>query len=759
MIRQVRARARTLLWLGAALAAVWVIVARLELTVDLAWFLPEPSSAGERVLVDRLGQGPGSQLIFISLPIHGGQEPQGSSERLKTALSESGLFTQVITGAEQIDAASVPSVIRQNRYLLADIDVSEAGLRRALRARLADMAAFSDPAMLELIAADPYLVSVSVMESLAWPGLADEDAWVSADGNTAYLIARTRAPAFDIAAQQKAVDAVRAAAREVAGDDPGLHGVGVYGAALQSIIRAEAQYRSLLAALAVGLVLFVAWRRLSLLAIAALPLALGSLAGLAAVAALFGKVHGITLAFGFTLFGVAVDYPVHLLSHLRRGRAGLSAIWPTLRLGAFSTAIGYAAIAASGSRGLLQLGLFSVVGVTVTLFAAWSLVPDLAGRPVAGPEPEEPPRGYPPAFNHGIWIAGLLIGGWFLYSSQGRIWSDDLSSLTPLPEATLAQDRALRQALGAPDIRHLVAVHGADREDALKGSEQVATVLDEAKAAGLLDGYRIVSTLLPSRSAQKRRVRRLAAVDDLETRVRAATEGMPFRADAFQPFVAAVRSLSARTGWLDAAALEGTALEDLVTGSLYFDGERWVSLATLHGLGDAQRLESLLARDSPAATLIDLRAASESLVAGYRLRVFEVLGLALLGIALLLLRHVGFTSRLIWVSGTLASALVLTVALSMLALGSLSLFSLIATVLVAGLGLDYALFFSRTEHGSSELRATRHAIRVCGASTLAAFMVLALSSVPILRSIGVSVSVGVALCYVLARLGVRHRPA
>ena len=40
-----------------------------------------------------------------------------------------------------------------------------------------------------------------------------------------------------------------------------------------------------------------------------------------AVGAMFGAVHGITLAFGFTLIGVAQDYPLHLLSHRRADRA------------------------------------------------------------------------------------------------------------------------------------------------------------------------------------------------------------------------------------------------------------------------------------------------------------------------------------------------------------------------------------------------------------------------------------------------------
>jgi predicted exporter len=83
------------------------------------------------------------------------------------------------------------------------------------------------------------------------------------------------------------------------------------------------------------------------------------------------------------------------------------------------------------------------------------------------------------------------------------------------------------------------------------------------------------------------------------------------------------------------------------------------------------------------------------------------------------------------------------------------LFNLIAVVLVGGLGLDYALFFSRTEKGSVSVQNTRHAVTICYLSTFFAFAVLAVSSVPILHSIGVTVAVGVCINFALARLGLR----
>ena len=33
--------------------------------------------------------------------------------------------------------------------------------------------------------------------------------------------------------------------------------------------------------------------------------------------AVFGSIHGLTIAFGTTLLGVCIDYPVHLLNHRR----------------------------------------------------------------------------------------------------------------------------------------------------------------------------------------------------------------------------------------------------------------------------------------------------------------------------------------------------------------------------------------------------------------------------------------------------------
>jgi predicted exporter len=746
------------LWAGVLAVSVLIIVLRLNVTVDLAYFLPEPKSDAESVLVDRLGQGPGSQVIFISVPVADISESIEISEAIKAALESTNLFSSVINGQEQITVDSIPPEVWRNRYLIADVDTSVAGLRAAIQGRLADMALVSDDDFLQLIAADPYLTSVSVMQRLVWPGLMREEAWLSAERSELYLIAETVAPAFDTAAQRKAIDSIESAVIAVVSRSPLLNGVGVYGLELQETIRAEAQVRSLLATVVLMVILWLAYRNMRVVFLAGLPLIFGATIGLAAVAAVFGQVHGITLAFGFTLLGVAVDYPLHILSHARQAGATekIRAIWPTMRAGAISTVVAYAALAFSGSRGLAQLGCFSAVGLLGAVYATRTFLPGLLEVAVLGEDRRNESPEYRPVFRHGLWIVTVALSAILLLMSGKGIWTNDLASLTPISPEKLQRDQVLRSRLGAPDIRTLLAVSGSDQEEALVKTEALEAVLNDAIEKGLLSHVQMVTAILPSRATQSVRRNRLSNEQGIAMRVGQAIEGTPLRSDAFDPFVTDIRNQIVSDRIVTAETFQGTALNAFIGSTLYFDGKKWMSLVLVQGLADPLALRAVLDRETAGVELIDLKEASKSLVERYRLRTISMLGLGFCMIGFFLFFQIGFGARYLWVMGTLFASFVMTIFLSALVLGQLSLFNLIAVVLVGGLGLDYALFFSRTEKGAVAFHDTRHAVTTCYLSTFFAFAILALSSVPILHSIGVTVAAGVCVNFALARLGVRY---
>ena len=105
---------------------------------------------------------------------------------------------------------------------------------------------------------------------------------------------------------------------------------------------------------------------------------------------------------------------------------------------------------------------------------------------------------------------------------------------------------------------------------------------------------------------------------------------------------------------------------------------------------------------------------------------------------------------------TLLTLLVI-VAVLRLAGVELTLFHLVALILATGLGLDYALFFEHAGDDRDDQIRTLHAILVCSLMTLLVFSLLGLSSIPVLRAIGTTVTLGVVCNFVLSLLVARHR--
>jgi predicted exporter len=66
------------------------------------------------------------------------------------------------------------------------------------------------------------------------------------------------------------------------------------------------------------------------------------------------------------------------------------------------------------------------------------------------------------------------------------------------------------------------------------------------------------------------------------------------------------------------------------------------------------------------------------------------------------------------------------------------------------------LFFEHADADVAAQRRTLHGLLVCAASTLMVFALLATASIPVLRAIGVTVTLGVISNFVLAALFTRR---
>lgn len=760
-----------LLWLALLAVAGWAIGQRLQLSGDLRKFMPSAETPAQKLLIDELGEGPGSRLLLIGLS---GADPEtlaAQSDALRAQLAAQPLFSLVANGGGA-GLEAIPERLRPYRYLLSPtLDTQpfdRAYLQQELEARVQDLGSPAAALIEPLVGADPTLETLKLAEALQ-PAHAPQrlhGVWFDRTGRRAVLVAETHAAGFDPTGQQAAVDAIHAAFAKARGDTKSellLSGPGAFSVEIGGRTQREAQWIGTIDTIGLVLLLWIAYRSWKTPLLGVLPLASAGLAGLGAVALLFDGVHGITVAFGFTLIGVVQDYPIHLFSHQRPGlspRDNARALWPTLATGVVSTCIAYVTFLFSGVDGLKQLAVFTIAGLATAALATRFLLPALI---------DPAPRDFADSrFLARVWtkIARLPRLRWSLaivaaialataILAPGAFWQNDLAKLTPVPADALTRDAQLRDALGAPDVRYVMTVQGGDAETVLQASEKLRPVLDRLVADKAIAGYDFAARYLPSAATQRARQQALPDAASLKSILAEAVASSPFRADAFDAFLTDVAT-ARQAPPLTRRDLEGTPLAVSVAGLLLESDGHATGLVSLSGLTDPAAVAR--AAQTHGARLLDLKEASESLVVAYRGRVLAALGIAALLLAATVWIALRTPRRMLRVLLPMALTTLLILAV-LRGLGvELTLFHLVALILAAGLGLDYALFFDHAGDDYADQLRTLHALIVCSLMTLLVFALLALSSIPVLRAIGSTVALGVVFNFALALL-VSRQPA
>ena len=754
-----------------AIAGLWLLglalgclsIARTPFSTDMSAFLPRSPQPAQQILVDQLKEGVVSRLILLAIEGAPPETLAALSKTLATGLRADPAFGIVSNGDDAAFARDRDLLLRY-RYLLSPGVTQDrfttAGLEKAL---LADVQLLgSDLGMMvkSSIQSDPtgeMLRLIGTFGTQAHPRLRD-GVWFSRDSTRTLLMVQTVAAGFDIDAQEQAlnrIEAIFAAAQPQAGAKLIETGPPVFAVHTRTHMKADVERLSTMATLLVAAVLLLAYRSPRMLVLAMLPVLSGVVAGIASVGLAFGFVHGITLGFGVTLIGEAVDYAIYLFTQTEPGAppaATLPRIWPILRLGMVTSVVGFSAMLLSSFTGFAQLGLFTIVGLVVALAVTRWVLPALlpntiatAGSTIfAAPVLALIRTGRPLRFV----VLGLAVAAALsLIFHHGPYWDDELSSMSPLPPAEQKRDQQLRGEIGAPDVRYLLVVRAADREQALEGSERVAARLDPLVAAGLIAGFEAPGTWLPSLATQRARQAALPDAATLSARLAQASENTPFRPDIFAAFLADAET-ARRLPLLQREDLNGTSLALRFDALLVHGRDHWLAMLPLHGVSDGPALIKAVAGfGDEQLVFLDLKAESDRLLGSY---LHEALTLSIAGslaIAVLLTVSLRSPRRTAAVLLPLAAAVLCTAAILLAATGRLSIFNLFGLLLVAAVGSNYCLFFERHAHNAGDPAGPRMVASLVLADlcTVIGFGILSFSAIPVLHGIGLTVAVGACL--------------
>ena len=758
----------------AIVAMALFLVLRLEVTTDITHFLPSLEDKRLAQMAKQLAESDLTRTMVLSVGAADPQLARAGARDLAAALRKHPEVEFVEQGPDPRVGDAFWQLYQPRRLLLLagapetelPARLSDPGLHEAAKDLKRQLGLPTAPLIKQVAPADPLLAFPGLLRRLeaARPaGLRiEEDQFLSADGQRAILFLATRHSALDAETQAPLLEAIN---HEFAQIQHGRHltlqqsGINRFAVQSRHDIETDVKRISTLSTVTVAIVFIAMFRSVPLFFVAQLPIFFALLVGAATTLAVFGRMHGLTLAFGSTLIGVCIDYPIHFLNHHTLvphpdgPKAGLRRIWTGLWLGAATTVAGFAGLGWSTYPGIREVAVFASAGITAALLATRWWLPLLV-----------PDRPKPVALQQRAakWLGELMDGlrdrrkvlfGLLAAAAAvavaglpGMHWNDDLAALNALDPQLKAEDDAVRQQVSTLEPGRLVVVRAPDLETALQRNDRVAQRLELAKSQGVLADFRSLHTFLWSADLQRRNLAQLQKDPQLPARLQAAFTAEGLRGELFAPFAQALAEPATPLTWPDLAA---SPVGHLVRTFHTRLGPDQAFLTFLNDVHDPVALQAAIA-DVPGATFFDQRAFVNKAYADYRSTTW---GLVLIGVLLILgLVAVRYRS---WALTTVACAPAVlaggaTLGLLSLCGESLNLLHLVGFVLVLSMGVDYGVYLAETaQHPESEPATVLSIVLAC-LSTVLGFGLLGMSANPALRAVGLTTGVGVLLSLILA---------
>ncbi|HEX7339138.1 MAG TPA: hypothetical protein VF271_04300 [Rhodanobacteraceae bacterium] len=528
-------------------------------------------------------------------------------------------------------------------------------------------------------------------------------------------------------------------------------GAALFSNAARLQARGESIWLSVTSTLLIMLLIALVYRSLAPHVLGFLQLGASVAAASAAVIAIFGSIHILTLVFGTTLLGIAIDYAFLYFSEYWFGTSAPRAVFGKVRAGlAVGLATGvlaFAFLALTGFPALMQMAVFSVAGLLEAAVVVALIFPVTLTRTAHVPPnrlTDWPQRFIARASRPSRWryllpliVLLLAAPGWWQLRTH-----DDVRALSHFPASLVTTDSAIRTTLGRFPATGFYLVEGDSMAQALAREaallDRVKTRLPQSTPLGL-------SRFVPPPAAQQRSLATWQKLFAQPAALRAAftATGLP-----------AALADHVETAWQNADKQPLTAAQLLKAVPAL---QKFV-LPTPHGV--ALMATVFGTRALPDAAL----AAAADGQAGVRYiqpltRINDTFGtIRVRATWLVVIGYLLISLILVWRYGAREAVRMLyppllALAVTLGALGwlgvPLNVFSVVALILILGLGRDYAVFLR--EVGARE-RSAALSVTLSALTTLLGFGLLAASAIPALHAFGLATGIGIAASYLVTPL-------
>ena len=750
---------------------------QLEVDSDITRFLPPSGNARDEAIARALVSSELSRTLTVTIEAPDEDSAARAARELADRLRTHADLAWVRTGADEEFERAFYDLYFPRRFEFAASSsatatamTQAAEIRRRARRLRDQLASPTSPLLGQLAPSDPWMLFVDHLRRLQRRHgslRSHRNAFVTEDGGYGVVLMASKTSPFDLPASRRILRDLRQAFNELSSESnpPGSNGVEIemeVASVHRFVVRsADATQADILRVTGAGaliavLFLLVVFRSPWLVFVGHLPLVGGVAGGLTACVLVVGRIHGLTLAFGATLIGVAVDYVSHLLNHhvldpAPSGPLGTARrIAPAMILGGATTIAGVAGLGWTGHRAIQEMALFTASGIVVALLASLVLLPPLLPRKPQASRVHRHlaatlERGFERYRQHRRVGTALLILA-IAVSVTGLLkaeFADDHRALSNLDPDLVAEEERVRERVAKVDQSQVIVAQGASLDEALEVNDEVYEALSALEQSGKVERFRSLHDLVRAETTQREVKDALRDAGSSGTMEMYAAEG--FDPEALADFTEALNT-PARPLRLE--HLTGTPFQPLIHPFLLDNAEAPTVVTFVGGVRDHNELRDRIAQ-IPGAFVFDQREFATNGYRRFRERTTELL-LVGLGAVLVLLfvryRRLGSTLAA-FAPAALAGGLALAVT-SLLG-EPLTFIHLVTLLVVLSMGVDYGIFLVESDRGS-DVGPTLTSLTVACGSTVASFGALALSAQPAMHAMGLITAVGVLASLVLA---------
>jgi predicted exporter len=570
--------------------------------------------------------------------------------------------------------------------------------------------------------------------------------------------------AYDDRIQRRVLDSVKAAEKVAREAAPGVEvlrtGAVFFAAAARSSAEHDVDLIGAGSIAGIVLLMLAVFRTVRPLLLGLLTVAIGLSAAVSASILVHGKLHLLTLVFGASLIGEAIDYSIQYFgAYAEAGsqwdpQRGMLSVRPGLTLALLTSLLGYGALLFIPFPAVSQIALFAVSGLAAAYLSVVLLLPRVLREPygrdisaITAPAARfidgwRSRIGFGAAAATATVLAVLCVPGWLRLQ-----WDDDVRALTSRDAPLLRQEAAIRAVTGLEIATKFFVVEGNSVESTLRIEEQLTDRLQELAASGQLSHYYAISSFVPSVARQQENhdlIGRAMGGDGKQ--LEHAFRQVGFRSGLGTELHRAYRESEGRAltpdTWL--ASQAATAFRHLWLGN---SGGGYASVVVPVGASVSGVLAAAAA-GLEGVSFVDKAASVSRLFAQYR-RGFSYGLLAVVLVVLVVLsRRYGWSGGAVVLLPTL---LAISAALALAGYSGLpvTLFSVMALMLVLGVGVNYAIFLVE---GQGRGGAASIAVLLSAATTMLSFGLLAFSGTPALARFGSTLLAGVSIAVLLSPL-------